>query len=218
MRNGFRWLGFFPLFFLLWSCSGGGGADSSSSEEQQVIALNPESGVGQKALEDKYANFGKTFEQDDEGNWKVSSNARRSQFEGRQMTTIGGGVGGKDFRTNRYDKKSWGQSDKNFAKQRYGGDTDSRYDNAEWFLQQQAAGEAAQRSRLQGESYGTSQYATSSAREARTSGIARRSDVETDVRRDVYSPPVKMSPSEAGMSVDETKNKVGRLLPWADDD
>ena len=192
------------LSLLLLSCSGKKQAPNATEGADRILAFDE--GSGQLALEKKFANYTKDVVLDEEGN--ILKDSKRSNFEGKQLTTIGGDIGNKRFAANRYSKKNW-QGSKDFDSAKFKS-SKNRWDNEEWFIQKQAR-ESGAAALSQGQAHATNSFGKKSAREQGGRRLGRPSDVETDVRRRVSQKPLIVD-QEAyeKMSLEESKNILGR--------
>ena len=195
---------FIALSGLLFSCSGSNSSPSTTEDAEKVLALDEIS--GKEALRKKYANYQDDVVLDDKG--RVKGNSKRSSFENKQLTSIGGDFRDQNFAASRYSKKNW-QGSKNFESGKFE-TSQNRWGDQEWFLKKQAQ-EASSNSRNQGQAFNASDFRTTTANEQNSTRLSYGSDVRTDVRRRVYKEPLVID-DEAyeKMSLEESKNILGR--------
>lgn len=205
---------FYELFFstllmplALVSC---GGSQGSSQGDvlgaERVIALDESS--GQAALENKYADFGDVLETDEDGNMRIAKGARRSSFEGKSVSQIGGSRAKKEYNVERYNKKNW-SGNKRYSADRYKGNTENRWQGAEWFLQKEAnaAGKVA---RETGSNYGTRAYAAEAAREANQSSMGIEDAQSQFAGERVEEPLILTQEQYEQLSLNEVNRRLGR--------
>lgn len=198
----FGWLALTSV--LLVACGGQGSTPTATESAGQVLALDE--GSGQLALEKKFANYQDDVVLDAEGNIQKSS--KRSNFEGKQLTSIGGGLGKKQFAASRYSKENW-QGTKNFDAGRYKSSR-NRWDQEEWFMQKQAR-EAQTSARGQGQTFSTGDYRTAAAQEQRGNRLARPSNAQADFRKRVGQKPLIIDNEDyEKLTLEESKNILGR--------
>lgn len=114
------------------------------------------------------------YKTDADGNWVPQDN-KRSSFERKGSSPyFNGDYKKKDFNTASYKKRSW-WGNKSYDARSYQGNTDGSRFQTNARDQGARAPENASASRLQN-SYKTDAYATNSARESGSSGIARKSN------------------------------------------
>ena len=149
---------------------------------------------------------------DAEGNW-VPRNNKRSSFESQGESPYFKGEnseGNKAYKTGDYAKKTW-WGNKDYGHQTYQGNTDGSRFRESSRLDGQSAREAGTTARGSDQNYQTGGYQTGAAREAASSGIAKPSDTETDIRRRVYQQPEIIDWREQRtMSVEQSRGILGR--------
>ncbi|MEM9080160.1 MAG: hypothetical protein AAGC74_05645, partial [Verrucomicrobiota bacterium] len=163
----------------------------------------------QAALEERYAKFEDDVKRDDEG--RILKDSKRSEMEGQRYTTIGGEAGQKRYVANRYSKKEW-EGAKEYSKKRYGGDSENRWNDAEWFLQKEA-NEQAGRAVEAGEAFadGGRSYRDEAALESGQGRVQTGNDVQTEVRRRIFPEPLIIDDQAYNeMSLEETRRRLGR--------
>jgi hypothetical protein len=169
---------------------------------------DPSTPVARKTLSQRLEeNNGYT--QDSSGAW-VPKSDQRSSFETKGKSPyFQGEYDKKAYKAGEYRKKSW-WGNKEYGRQKYAGDTDgSRFQKNSRFDSQNAR--ETSRAADVPDSYQTDNYATNAAREAGNSGIAKPSDVETDIRRRVYQAPEIIDWRERRtLSVDQLRWILGR--------
>lgn len=190
---------------LLSSCASRKEAPTASESAGRIIDYNDEA-AGQMAMEKKYADYKNDVVLDKDG--RIGKDSKRSSFENKQLTTIGGDIGNKQFAASQYTKKNW-QGSKDFGRSQYMGKSESRWDDEEWFLQKQANETGSTFD--PGKSYATSSYGTGSATEQGGYRMSRPNDVRTDIRREVFQQPLKMDNEDyEKMSLNDSKRLLGR--------
>ena len=190
---------------LLASCSKSSEAPTATESAGQVLALDENSGYN--ALENKYANYGKNLAFDSEGNLN-RKDSKRSNFEGRQMSNLGGAIGNREYAATRYSKKNW-QGTKNYEPGKFQS-SKNRWDNEEYFLRQQAR-EGGATARVQGKAYDTGNFQTNNAREQSREGITGQSHLATDIRQRVNPKPLIIDDEDyAEMSLEDSNRLLGR--------
>lgn len=194
------------LVGLVMSSCGGSkkGAPTATESAGQIIALDE--GSGQLALEKRFADYRKDVVLDADG--RVGKGSKRSSFENKQMTHIGGNLQNKEFAVNRYSKKNWNGT-KNFDREKFTS-TKNRWDGEEWFVRQQAK-ESGTAARSQGQAYAAGNYQANTAREQSSSRLDRPSDLRTEIRqRDTPKPLIMDKDDYAKMSLSDSKRLLGR--------
>ncbi|MDQ8188829.1 hypothetical protein [Roseibacillus persicicus] len=187
------------------SCGSSKKAPTASESAGRIVDYNDEA-AGQMAMEKKYADYKNDVVLDKDG--RVGKDSKRSNFEGKQLTTIGGGWAGKEYAASRYAKKSW-QGTKGFDRSQFSGKSSNRWDDQEWFLQKQA--QEASSSFENGKAYATSNYRTGSASEQSGYRMSKSNNVQTDIRREVFQQPLKMDNEDyEKMSLNDSKRLLGR--------
>ena len=151
------------------------------------------------------------YTQAEDGSWQPPQGGKRSSFEhDRESAYFKGNFDRKEFGgTKEIEKRGW-WGKREVDRPTYGGSTDgSRFvRTAHW--QGQAHDSTGRGAREATGRYSTSGYATGSARETQTAGIARSSDAETDFRRRVFRGPDVIPWSQArDLSVNDTKRLLG---------
>ena len=191
---------------LLCSCSGGGSSSSTATEDAgNVLALSE--AEGEKALSDRFANYQKNLSFDSEGSIN-KKDSKRSNFEGKQVSNIGGDYGKKQFAANRFSKKTF-QGRKEFQANDLQS-LKSRWNDQEWFLRKQAQ-ERGSIARADGKEFGTDNFSVGSARERGASNLARPTDLGTQAaQRDYQAPRIFSKEEHEKMSIEESKNELGR--------
>ena len=148
------------------------------------------------------------YKQDAKGNW-VPQSDQRSSFESKGKSPyFQGEYQKKTYQTDTYSKKSWWGS-KDYGRQKYAGNTDGgRFQKSSDFTRQ-GARETGTNADLP-PSYQTSDYATHAARETTHSGIQKKSDTQTDIRRRVYQAPEIIDWKEQRtLSLEQSKGLLG---------
>lgn len=149
------------------------------------------------------------YKQDASGAWTPKVD-RRSSFETKGKSPyFQGEYDKKAYKAGEYGKKSW-WGNKEYGRKEYAGNTDggrfqknSRFDG-------KGARETASAAQVP-DTYQTDKYATSAAREAGQSGLAKPSDAETDNRRKVYQAPEIIDWREQrALSLDQSRGILGR--------
>lgn len=188
-----------PFLFvaLLASC---GSSSSNKKPDQATPALKPMS----QRLEENNG-----FKQDANGNW-VPKSDKRSSFESQgRSTQFEGEYAKKTYKTGEYAKKSW-WGNKDYGRKQYAGNTDGSRFQTKSRLDGKGAREAGNQADLP-DPYETGTYATNAAREAGNSAIAKPSDAETDIRREVYqAPPVVDWREQRALSLEQSRGILGR--------
>lgn len=162
---------------------------------------------GRMALEKKYADFRDDVKVDKDG--RVMADSKRSQYEGKTSTMIGGDWGGKEYAAARYSKKEWTGS-KNFQGKSFAGKTENRWNESERFLRKQAE-ESGAGSRLGEQNYRTTGYQAAGAREQGKVRILDGGGQGEAMQQKDFSPPMVIDKSDySRMSVAESKNLLGR--------
>lgn len=134
------------------------------------------------------------------------------EFEGfkRDNPEFKGRWEGKEYKAGEYRKKSW-WGDSDYVTKVYGGKTDANALKKDSRFGGRKAGEANVAARDDGKSYRTDAYATGRAREDGAAGPEKRSDAETDERREVFTDPdVIPWQQQNGVTIEQTKNALGR--------
>lgn len=197
-------MGMMVFLGLLFSCSSDNSVPTAGEGAERVLALDE--GSGSAALENKFADYHKDVVRDEEGN--ISKDSKRSNFEGKQVSNIGGKYANRQFAAERYSKKNW-TGTKNFDAGRFQS-SKNRWDDEEWFFRKQAQ-ESGSAARSQGQTYETARYGTSSAREQGARRLDRSSNVQTDIRRRDYDEPrVIQREDYEKLSLEESKSILGR--------
>ena len=187
------------------SCSQSSSAPTASESAGQILALDE--GSGYNALQKKYADYGSDLAVDGDGNVS-KKDSKRSSFEGKQMSHIGGGLNNKEFAAARYSKKNW-QGTKNFDREKFTS-SKSRWDGEEWYVQKQAQ-ETGSASRAQGQAFATTNYGTNTARENAGKRFANQSNLQTEIRQRTAPKPLIMDNEDyEKMSLDDSKRLLGR--------
>ncbi|MGJ8724313.1 MAG: hypothetical protein ACSHYB_07140 [Roseibacillus sp.] len=190
---------------VLSSCSKRSKAPTATESAGQILAMDE--GSGQIALEKKFADYGKDLAFDGEGNLN-RKDSKRSSFEGKQMSNIGGDLTNKEFAATRYSKKNW-KGSKNFDTGKFT-NSKNRWDNEEYFVQKQAQ-ESGTAARSQGQAYATGDYRTSTAREQAGDRLSRPGDLKTEIRqRDSPKPLIMDNEDYEKMSLNDSKRLLGR--------
>lgn len=177
---------------------------ASCASERSVSYSRGNSGFGERYMSDVQ------YERQDDGSVRPNKDVR-SQYDGKTEYISGRDFGGKDYTTEKYGKKRWGQNT-NYGNKKYAGGTDgSRFQYSPQFVQQQARMQG-QQARVSGQNYGTGQYATAQANVAnRNRSMDKPSDAETNVRRGVYKQPDVISKEDySNISVEESRRLLGR--------
>lgn len=194
---------FFPSFARFALLAVLGGLLTSCESEQTVTKT--------QVKKDPWGNNERfTVSKDKDGN-PVMKSDRRSSMEGKTSHMASNrDFGGKDYTAKSYRKKRWG-GNTIFNRKQYDGNTDaSRYKNEPWFARKQA-GASGQTAYADGKSYAVNPYGTTTAREQGGNRISRPSDAETDYRRRVYKEPdITHWKNQSGLSIGDTKRKLGR--------
>jgi len=147
---------------------------------------------------------------DKDGN-PVMKSDRRSSLEGKvNHMASNRDFNGEDYTKKSYRKKRWG-GNTIFNRKGYDGNTDaSRFKNEPWFARKKSSA-SGQTATAAGKTYGVNPFSTGTARERDTASITRTSDAETEVRRRVYKQPeITHWKSQGGLSVGDTKRRLGR--------
>lgn len=150
------------------------------------------------------------YQQDANGNW-VPKIDKRSSFESQgESHNFKGEYKGKTYKAGEYAKKSW-WGNKDYGSQSYAGDTDgSRFQKKSRLDGQSSRETTGDAAKISGP-YQTGNYATSAAREAGSSRLAKPSDVETDSRRRVYPQPEIIDwQQQRSITLDQSKGILGR--------
>jgi hypothetical protein len=210
-----RFARLFPLLPALWlvACSGTGEeVVSSPTSGQDIVAGNRiKSGEPGDDDSDKIeAKFGShspnmvDSKGKPMGEYKTATEFQKSNHQFK------GGYEGKKFNVGEYRKKSW-WGDRDYAKKVYGGDTDANGLVKRSRFEGDASNEGTKVARDNGRSYTTGDYATRASNEMGKKNIAKTSDAETDIRRDVFTDPEIMPyQQQNGMTMDEVKQRLGR--------
>lgn len=151
------------------------------------------------------------YKRDSEGNY-VLKNAKRSPYEdvGADPNFSGKNFAKKDFKTGEYGNKQsfWGS--KEYDRKSYTGDTDGSRFQKDSRLQGQSAREASNTKNFK-EDYKTGAYATSDAREAGKTDLAKPSNDLTDNRQKVFEQPEIIDWREQRkMTMEQSKGILGR--------
>ena len=191
------------LSLLVISCGGGKNASTANETASDIVGSEVSA---PKSLEDRFADYSKDVVFDKDG--RISKDSKRSDFEAKQLTNIGGEYGKKEFAASRYSKKNWSGS-RNFDPAKFD-KTKNRWQNDEFFVQKQAR-EAGNAARAQGSTYGTDNYHSTAASEQGSRRLDRPTDVQTDIRRRVSQKPLIIDKGDyEKMSLDEAKGLLGR--------
>lgn len=199
--------------FCLSACSGRGKvedvptATESASDFMSVENSDLAEAQGRMALEKKYADFKDDVKVDKDG--RVMADSKRSQYEGKTSTVIGGDWGSKEYAAARYSKKEWAGS-KDFQSKSYEGETKNRWSESEWFLRKQAE-EAGASSRLAQQNYRTENFQTQGAVEQGRVRVIDREGQAAAMEEKNFRPPLIIDKRDySKMTVEDSKNLLGR--------
>ena len=197
------------VLLLLLSSGAKDEASSLSAAEQdtgKILALDESS--GRAALEQRFASYEDDVVLDDEGN--ITSDSRRSSFEGRRIGGQGGNsFQGRSFDTNPYVGKRFAHGNEFVGVSAFDTGT-NRNSSRPWFLQQQANSAQGARavtstnSRFSGENSNAARVANERGGQA----LSRPSNVETDVRRRVFTEPTVLSKEDYNRITLEDSNRL----------
>ncbi len=196
------------------SCSGTGGVNAASTtstvktrnRDKQVIALGETEGLN--ALEKRFAFDSRSLKKDKKGNF---TGPVRSQYEGKQDISFGGGVGKAVYRAGNYQSPEW-KGPGQVRTGSYPGKTDgSRFQTPSRVQVTSPSHLAARKSRFHGRRAGTGVYKAGGARESNAGPVDKPSDGYTDFRRRVFPEPLIISDDEYNRrSVEQMRNVLGR--------
>lgn len=195
--------------FAMTACgSRGGGEGAPTAGESANSSLGGDASESSGGLEERFASFNDDVVRDKDG--RITKDSKRSNFEGKKMAMIGGERNEQSFSTNRYSKKEWSGT-KRLDKERYQGASESRWNDSEYFLRQQAS-EASSVARAQGSEFrGPGNFETAGAREQSRRRIAGQRNLQSEVQQEAFQPPLKFSKSEyERLSVQDSNNLLGR--------
>lgn len=150
------------------------------------------------------------FTQNEAGNW-VPNTDKRSSYEavGASRYFDNSQYNKKTYQTDEHSKKSW-WGNKDYGRKPYAGDTDGSQFQRSARQQGQSAREAGGSADIP-DDYQTGGYATSSAREAGSSKLAKPSDIETDTRREIYKQPAIIDWREQrSLTLEQSRGILGR--------
>ncbi len=151
------------------------------------------------------------YKQDAKGNW-VPQTDQRSSFETKGESPYFQGQYGKQegFETQTFAKKPWWGGKDDYGRETFAHNTDgSRLVKSSRF-NQQGARESGGAADLPG-TYRTDNFATRSARETQRNRLAKPSDTETDIRRQVFpAPEIVDWRQQRSLSLEQSKGILGR--------
>ncbi len=185
------------VLMLLASCGNDGGnrgAEESASFAPLSQRLNQEQG----------------YAQDSQGNW-IARSDRRSQFENRTASGMDRSNHNATRRVNKsqFQPAEWTQAS-SAAPKSYSGPTDGSGFRSTAAAQGQAARQSGAQAHTPGE-YGTQDFRTGSSRENRGRRFARKTDAQTDNRRDSLPPPEIIDWREQrNLSLDQSRSMLSR--------
>ncbi len=196
------------VVLLLIGCSGSKGeAGVDVLGKKRILALDE--GSGQAALEKRYADFGTVLETDEDGTMRIAKGVKRSSFEGKEVTQIGGERAKKEYNFSRYQKKDWAGG-KRYSAQKYQGNRENRWQNAEWFLRKEARA-SGQAAREAGTNFRSKAYEAASAREAGKRTSRDYTGSRSNYEGEATAPPLILSKDQyEQLSVNEVNRRLGR--------
>jgi hypothetical protein len=150
------------------------------------------------------------FVQDSQGNW-IPRNNRRSQLEGRAASGIerSNHNANRRFNANNIQTAEWTRAS-SARPQSYSGPTDGSGIQKPAAAQGQEARQSGAQASIPGE-YDTEDYRTGASRENRGRRFARKTDAQTENRRDSLPPPEIIDWREQRrMSIEQSRSMLSR--------